>query len=142
MIKGFIARVIGVVFLGTMCEMIMPEGTFKKYYKLAMGFIMMCVLIQPLAKKPEGDKLFDFSYNVEISEEELKAKSDAYILKIHEETIKNKLLEICGSDVEIFIELYNNGLVRSVGLRGENVSLDKITEIKTLLGCDNVKVVE
>lgn len=139
MIKEFILSIISIAFLSTVCEMIIPEGKMKSYYKLVFGFILMCVLIKPVGNINNFPEI-DFSSESVITEEELKAASNAYILKIHEENIKSRICELCGDDIEIFIELFSDGNIRSVTIRGE-VPSTTIEFLKTELGCNDIKVI-
>lgn len=138
MIKNFIFSVIGISFLSTACEMLIPEGKMKKYYKLVTGFIMMCVLINPISNITTFEK-FEFSFSESITEEELLAESEAYILQMHKENIEKRIKEICGEETQAFIELYADGLVKSVVLKG-NVTMEKLVLLKEELGCDDIKV--
>ncbi len=139
MIKNFICSIIGVAFLSTVCEMIAPEGKLKKYYKLIMGFVMMAVLLKPLTNISDFPT-FEFSVNESITEEELLAAGNAYILKIHEENIRQKILDICGENIEVFIELFTDGRVKSVDIKGK-VNSSNIEQLKKELGCENIKVI-
>lgn len=138
MIKELIISVIGIAFLSVACEMIMPEGKMKKYYKLVIGFILMCVLMQPLSSITEF-KEFEFSLGENITEEELLAESEAYILKFHEENIKNHVLDMCSDGTEVFVDLYSDGLVKSVVIRG-NIAEGNLAYLKKELGCENITV--
>ena len=140
MIKKFIISIVSTVFLCTVCEMLMPEGKFKKYFHLVVGFVMMCVLMKPFVKDIAPLDDFRIAFDTEISEEELKAESDAYILKLHEENLKNRIKEICGEETEIFIELYADGQVKSITLYG-TISHENIKEIAKELGCEDIKVI-
>lgn len=139
MLKDFIVSVLSVVFLGTVCEMIIPDGSLKKYFKLVIGFIMMSTLIYPV-KNIKSAPEFEFSFEYPMSEEEIRAESDAYILKLHEETIQNRISEICGDDVKIFTEIFSDGTIKEITLRG-NVSKSEIDKIIKETGCKNIKAI-
>lgn len=137
MIKSFILSVIGTVFMGTVCEMIIPEGNLKKYFRLAMGFVMMSVLISPVKNLSELPE-FEFSFTDTMTEEELRAESDAFILKLHEENIKTRIKELCGDKTEVFVEVFSDGRVKSVKLAGSSITDGIIESIKKETGCENV----
>ena len=141
MIKEFITKIAGVVFLGTACDMLIPEGNLKKYYKLAMGFIVICVLTKPLVGFVEIPS-FEFTDIETMSEEEILAQSDAYILKMHEDNIKSEIEKIVGENTEVYVRLYSDGRVKSVWLKGGNLVNEKIEEIKNLTGCEDITVME
>lgn len=136
MIKDFIYTIIGVAFLSVVCEMILPQGRMKQYFKLVMGFIMLCVLLKPALNITDYPEV-DFSFDNTITEAELQAESRAYILRIHEENIRKKVMEVCGDDTKVFIELFSDGNIKSVTLRG-NVSEEKIEYLRNELGCENI----
>ncbi len=137
MFKDFLTGIIALAFFGTVCEMIMPKGAIEKYFKLAFGFMMMFILISPVAKGINGTK-FEFSFDELMSNEEISAKNDYYILKMHEENIQKQVLEKVGDNAQVFVEVFTDGTVKSVTIRDVNVHDTVINELKTTLGCENI----
>ncbi|MGM9551685.1 MAG: stage III sporulation protein AF [Clostridia bacterium] len=137
--SGFLKSVISVSFLSVICDLVLPKSGMEKYIKLVLGFIMMSVLISPI----NSDISLNFSdYEFfDMPEEELYAQSDAYILELHKNNIENKVKEICGSDTDVFIDLYSDGLIKSVTISG-NDKEKYISRLKEELGCENIKVIE
>lgn len=140
MIKEFLLTLVGVVFLSTACEMLIPNGSVKKYYQLAIGFVVMCVMVKPLTNIIQFSD-FEFTFDSEMSEAQMQAESNAYILKLHEENIRKRIIEICGRDTDVFVELFTDGRVKSIRMRGEGIGADKILKIKEEMGTDNVEIV-
>lgn len=140
MFKEFVISIISLAFLCTVSDMIMPEGSMKKYFKLAMGFMMMCVLISPVTKIIDIAP-FEFSFKQDMSNEEISAKSDAYILKMHEENIREHILNIIGNNAEAFVEINSDGTVKNVVIRCSYVSEGTLKSLKSELGCENIKVI-
>ncbi len=140
MFKEFAVNVISLAFLGSIVEMISPEGTIKKYIKLIMGFMMIAILIAPFGKNSHIPQ-FEFSLDYDITNEEIRAKSDAYTLKLHEENIVNYVKSVLGENVEVFVEIYTDGNVKSVTVRGISVGEDVLNSLKNELGCEKIEVI-
>lgn len=139
MFKEFMISIISLSFLCVVSDMLMPEGALKKYLRLTFGFMMMCTLIMPMTKIIDIEP-FEFSFDNGIGNEEIAAKSDAYILKKHEENVANYITELFGEGTEAFIELYSNGSVKGVVIYTENSNASLAEEVKRTLGCENIKV--
>ncbi len=138
---GLIAQIAGVVFLSIACEMIMPDGGMKKYIQLAVGFVMMTVLIKPIAEKHELPE-FDFEFDNVYEEEELKSQSDAFVLMIHKRNLEKKAEEICGPESQAYVELYSDGRVKSVKIVCDKKDIAKASEVAEKLGCGDVEMTE
>lgn len=138
--KEFILTVCGVVFLATAGEMILTEGVFKKYYKLALGFVIMCTLMEPLLNL-EQPRTFEFTNTEAMSENEICALSNAYILKLHKENIEKHIMGICPRITMVNVEVSSDGTIFSAKLKGEGVSEADVFIIKEDIGCENVEVI-
>ncbi len=139
MLKEFMVSVISLSFLALVSDMLMPEGTMKKYLSLSFGFMMMCTLIIPVTGIVNSEP-FEFSFDSEITSEEIQAKSDAYVLKLHEENIRSYIVEAFGEGTQVFIELYSDGRVKQVVIYSENNNLLLLDKIKKTLGCENIEI--
>lgn len=138
MIKTIIISIIGIVCVSTICDMIMPEGSIKKYYKLAMGFITMCVILSPITGIKDISQ-YEFSFDGGMSEEELRAESDAMVLSMHKTTIINRVKEITGTKKEVFVEIYSDGRVKSISIY-KPVTDEAISKIQQETGCTDIKI--
>lgn len=67
-LKSMTMSVAGIIVFGSVCEMILPDGSFKKYLHLAIGLMLILAFLSPLSDK-EG-------------------KADAEIPKIEAESIE------------------------------------------------------
>lgn len=139
MFKEFTVNVIALAFLATACEMIIPEGGMKKYFNLFMGFMMMLVLIKPFTFIHDIPRL-DLTFDTEMTNEEIEAKSNAYILQKHKENIISYIKESTGCEGEIFVELYSDGKIRSVVIKNADITNDESDRLKEELGCDNIEI--
>ena len=48
--KSWILSLSGVIVFGSMCEMILPGGTYKKYIHLAIGLMLILTVLTPFTK--------------------------------------------------------------------------------------------
>lgn len=140
MIKNLILTLIGTVFICTISGMILPEGNMKKYFRLAIGFIIMCVLLSPFGQIDKIDT-YKFEFDGGMSENELRAGSEAYMIQLHKENIIRRIKEIAGEKCDVFVQIHSDGNVASITITGDNVSQNTINAIKTEIGCENVKIV-
>lgn len=140
MIKSIVSVLIETTFVCTICEMIIPDGSMKKYFRLVMGFVIMCVLVKPLAnlKNTEIGKIeFDFA----MSEEEMRAESEAYILRLHKDNIEKRVKEITNENCSVFADIDTEGYVLSVTVKGDGITQSMISLIKNETGCDDIRIV-
>lgn len=140
MIRSFVSEIVGVVFLSAACEMLMPEGTMKKYVRLAIGFVMIAVFMSPFTKEAEAPRL-SFDFGSAYSEEELRAQSDAYVLEFHRKNIEERAVEICGEGSSAHAEVYSDGQVKSVTITADRDMGDKLPKLKEEFGCENIVIV-
>lgn len=139
MLKEFIVSIASISFLCVISNMITPEGTMKKYLKLIFGFLVMSTLLMPAIRIKESEP-FTFSFTDEISNEEINAKSEAYILKIHKDNIKKHVESHFDSSSEVFVELFADGRVKSVKIYCDNPDFLIKEKLKGELGCENIEL--
>ena len=48
---SYILSIVGIVFLGVLVDVIMPDGEMNKYVKGVFSIIALCVIINPLPKR-------------------------------------------------------------------------------------------
>ena len=72
-LKNWAITVAGVVVFGTICEVILPNGVFRKYVRLTIGMILVLSLLSPLQKWMHGD--VDLG-KIELSREAYEQRSD------------------------------------------------------------------
>lgn len=70
-LREWAMTVAGIVVFGSACEMILPDGSFRKYVRLAIGLVLILTLVSPL----QG--LLKNKIDLDIAEQSM----DAYSLK-------------------------------------------------------------
>lgn len=58
-LRSWILSVAGIIVFGSMCEMILPGGNYKKYIQLTIGLILVLAFLSPLTAKTSGTYLGD-----------------------------------------------------------------------------------
>ncbi len=137
--KNMILLLIGTVFVCTLCEMIIPEGNMKKYFRLVLGFVVLCVVLKPVGEF-KGEEIFSFEFEDSLTEEEMRAESEAYILQLHKENIAKRVREIIGVECKVFVNVSSAGEVVSINIVSGGVTEDVLYKIKKETGCDNIKI--
>ena len=110
----------GVVVFGSMCEVILPDGEFQKYIRLAIGIMLIFALVSPFAKVLKADvwKIEDeiSSKKAYIEREKMEEEQKADVMRIYKSNlsseIKNKIIgefgEIC-KEVNCYVEEEKEG---------------------------------
>lgn len=83
---NYILSIVGVVFLGVLVDVIMPDGEMNKYVKGVFAIIAMCVIISPVPSLLKKD--FDLS---QLFYDESATKVDMDFLEATNKQIKNQL---------------------------------------------------
>ena len=64
---SWLLSVLGVVFLSVLVDVILPDGKTNKYVKAIFAFIIILIIISPLAKIKESKSFSDFLENPNIT---------------------------------------------------------------------------
>lgn len=93
----WLLSIVGVVSLGVLIEIIMPEGEHSKYIKGIFSLVVVFVIISPFPKLIKGESTSDFfsSESVQISQDE-----DSY------EAIKNNYRKKVENGFDSILEEY------------------------------------
>ena len=55
LIRNWILQIAGIIVMGALCDMIMPEGEIKKYVKMVVGVIMVFAVMKPIGNLSDAD---------------------------------------------------------------------------------------
>lgn len=94
-LRDWILSLAGVTVFGSMCDVLLPEGSFGKYIRLAVGLIMALTMLMPIQNFvsnsaniasifAENTKTPEISSNTEKTDKEK-------IIKIYKENLSNEL---------------------------------------------------
>lgn len=143
---AYILSVVGIVFLGVLVDVIMPEGSMNKYIKGMFGIVALFVIVNPIAGLVNSDvKLEDVFYNssatvvdkdfIEATNKQIKKQIEATIqVKLSNAGFDNVVVEIdCNLSAEqfeikkVFVD------VSKMVINQNMVHINKYTEIKKVV---------
>ncbi len=90
-LRSWIMSLAGVIVFGSVCEMILPGGAYKKYVQLAIGLILVMTVVRPFT---EGGFSFEPSIAASAAYEqslEMDDRQRADILKIYKQRLCDKI---------------------------------------------------
>lgn len=141
-LRSWILSVSGVIVFGSMCEMILPSGVYKKYIHLAIGLMLVLSFLAPFT----GGERIDLPEIPRIEEADAnrgEESSEADIIKIYKkklcDAIKSEIGDI-GGEVQIGCDICedeeNFGKIKMVRIttKGAEISDDIIVKIKQSYG--------
>jgi len=156
-ISDWIQGIIIAVVIGTIIEMILPNGNCKKYVKVVIGVYILFSIISPVITKITGNEfrvsdVFDIDTYIETSTHESQTKVETkqqdqikqiYITNLKED-IKQKLKSKSYEVTSISVEIENNEqyTLKSMNLQvtqkeqtnSENREIQNVNEIKINIG--------
>jgi len=141
-ISGYLLSIVGVVLFSIVLDLILSDGTTKKYIKSIMSLILIFVLVSPLPKIMKNELDFSFTksfvslneeyQNVVFEQQKNQAEKDLEKL-LGDEGFKNAKITIWADNLNgfkintIFVDL------TSLVLAEKNQHINKYEAIKILL---------
>jgi len=149
-ISSWAQGIIVAVIVGTIIEMILPEGNNKKYIKTVIGIYILFTIVVPVinkfSKKPlefnisKYEKYFEASTEIEEVENNMNSNIErVYKLKVEEdvrEKMKVKNYEVIKINVDLeFKDSTNYGKVNKINLNikknnGQNSTIKKVEKVE------------
>lgn len=151
-ISSWIEGIIAAIIIGTIIEMILPEGSSKKYIKVVIGVYILFSIVSPAISKVTGEhfEVIDIDKYVEASNsdtyENLNKNQDIQIRNIYESSLKNdmkekiqakgyKVIEITlgiKNDEQYTLETINLVLKKDREEKEDNNSNSSVNQIKSV----------
>lgn len=120
-ISTWVQGIIIAVIIGTIIEMLLPEGNCKKYIKVVIGIYILFSVVSPVITKVTGNEfrvsnIFDINTYLETStnnqQQEYETIQSKQIKQIYENNLKNDMkqkIKEKGYNVKnIYLEIENN----------------------------------
>lgn len=153
-ITQYILSIIGIVFLGVLVDVVLPDGEMNKFIKGMFALIAVFVIVSPISKLVNTDitveKLADTSIQIEVDNDFLSATTNQYINSL-QNILKAKLTDSGYENINVTINGYlsNNVLViekvkidiSNMVLTKEKQHINKYTEI-TKIAVESLNVEE
>ena len=107
---------LGVVMtLSALAQMLMPEGSIKKFASLAIGFMIVATVLSPI---PFNIKDLNFkSENTKLDFSSAEATYRAEVIMRHKENLNEKINAQMVHGSKAFVETDNDGNITSVTIR-------------------------
>lgn len=132
----------GVIVFGSMCEMIMPSGVYKKYVHLTIGIMLVLTVLKPITnfkgdiKTEISDSTGEYAEYTEYTSAEMRQRDE--IIKIYKAKLCEKIKATAGDEeVEVKCEICEEeqdfGKIESICIESKNL-IDK--DIKNILAKD------
>jgi len=130
-----------VLMLVAFANMIVPEGTIKKYVSLATGFMIITTAISIIPGKI-GEISFP-SESFQMSEEKIagiEAEYYAEVMKEHKKNLETKIGEHMTKGGKVFVEVTEKGEIISITLISEKDESKAILYITENLGVERERI--
>ena len=152
-ISSYILSIVGIVFLGVLVDVVMPDGEMNKYVKGIFSLVALFVIISPiqtvLSGKTDLSEVFYDTSAIEIDSDFLEA-TNKQIKKQLENTLLAKLKNAGFDDVEVEIlcDMSNNQFevkkvvldISKMVINSDVEHINKYTEVRAIvLECLNVE---
>lgn len=113
--REYIISLGGVMTLSALTQMLMPEGSIKKFASLATGFMIIAAILSPI---PFNIKDINFkTENTELDFASAEATYRAEVITRHRENLGEKINEQMVNGSKAFVETDNDGNITSVTIR-------------------------
>ncbi len=103
-LKSWIMSLSGVIIFGSMCEMILPNGVYKKYIRLVIGIMLVAALLSPFVGQDisvEISEFADSSSTEDIANQRLMED----VIAIYRQKLCDKIREDIGEGADIECEI-------------------------------------
>lgn len=140
-LRNWTMMIAGVVVFGSLCDVILPDGSFRKYIRLAIGLMLVFALVSPFTNllnvdfyQAEDDINRGRAY---LQREEMEEKQEVEVMRIYKynlsQQIKRKIEDETGAvcsvvDCAVEENRENFGRIKRVDVLLEEVNGSDITE--------------
>ena len=156
-ISNWASGIIIAVVIGTIIEMLLPEGNSKKYIKVVIGVYVLFTIVSPVITKFTGKEIevsnvLDLSQYVEEAEESnkvqntIKSDNENNIKSIYLDGIKNDMREKIKSKgynvTSIDVDISNNDDYKILGVSLEIMKLEDDNTTKDNIKQNEIETIE
>lgn len=118
-VSSWILSIVGVVVVGVIIDLIMPDGQMSKYIKGIVAIVTVLVIVLPLPKLANQEISFDFNTNIAIDSELIYTINENKVEQLND-ILEKKLDENGYGNIEVSI----NADLYSYDLKIEKVFVD------------------
>jgi len=135
--SAWLISIVGIVSLGVLIEIVLPEGEQSKYIRGIFSIIVIFVIVSPLPKMLKGDYIKDLPSNgaqIEIDEDYFESAKDKLQQSIRQ-GLSERLLQSGYKDIKFelqFDEDYSYG-VRKVIVDAQSIDEGKWEDVRKII---------
>lgn len=110
-LKGWAQLISGAIIFTALCEILLPQGSTKKYIRLILGMILTLAIIKPMESFSSANfsyDLFDFEKSLAYKTADEKEKSESeLIIKLYKENLEDNIKKRLKKDVnaDFFLDI-------------------------------------
>lgn len=133
--RAWVLSLSGIIVFGSLCEMILPSGAYKKYIRLTICIMLVLSVLSPFAdKQKEGIELEIPEGEGHTDAESASLRHTDEVMKIYKQKLCDGIEEELGQEVYIECEVCENeeafGRIESVTIQANRqISEEKIESI-------------
>lgn len=131
-LKSWAMTVCGVIVFGSICEMLLPNSSLKKYVRLALGLIMILTILMPVQKLLQDNAAvpaFSFAEKADQTQayltiEEMEEKQQQQVIRIYQDNLNERIGSALAAE-------FGSGI--TVKTEAESESEDRFGELNRVL---------
>lgn len=136
----------GIIVFGSLCEMILPDGVYKKYIQLAIGLMLCIALLSPLKSGKIKTEYGFFEEDIKASSKDYDKAQKDEVLKVYKnklaESIRGELSGSFGAECEVICNVSGDeedfGTIKDIEITAEaknaKISDEAIEAIRNMYG--------
>lgn len=124
--NAWIISVVGVIALGILLEVVLPEGSTAKYVKGAFSLIVIFVIVSPIGSFLKKDVKIDFGKEYVVDESYVADACDAYASSLEQSV--EALLAQKGIEAEVEICVTTSGIESVTIFSNDTASVEAVSE--------------
>ena len=129
-IHNWIMQITAVILIGSVCDLLMPDGNIKKYLNPVLGFLLIFVIVKPLTTLDADSIRFDLIVESSSISGELSQIADSTTQKNIIDIYKSRLSEQVKQEIR---NTYRTGSKIALSVSDEEKSFGEIRRIDVVL---------
>lgn len=95
--KDYILSLAGITVFGSVCEMLIPQGVYKKYLELTVGIVLVCALIFPIVTGNVNFSLDIPSFETESAVKSFDDTQKNQVINLYKQKLSDKIKDGAGA---------------------------------------------
>ena len=102
-LRNWAMTIAGIAVFGSICEIILPEGNFQKYIRLAIGLVLILSMVAPILNFSHinsDDSLFEVNSKAYEQRSEMEEKQQIDVIRLYKENLSQKIENSLNQDIK------------------------------------------